>query len=292
MRNSKTRCSSTLTTRICFRSGDADARKSAEGFCNFEAEDIRGLPIGEAIVRLGETQNDFNIRVVPTPTLDPAIAVQKYDELLTLSARQFGPPAITGGLPAGPARTALVPHPQNVGEDFPSKPVREQPPPNSSPAPETSSSLPGRGGREHKYLQQLIKRLGEERGFRATIEASLKDHSGQIDVLLEQEGMSIAFEVSVSTPAEHEREKLRKCLSSGYSRIAFLVSKGRGAQARFRNALMEGLSQEEKDRTTTLTPEELPDYNRGICAAARPYQIRSSRVIAFAFRMRPRRRKK
>ncbi len=78
----------------------------------------------------------------------------------------------------------------------------------------------GRGGAEHKYLQHLIKRLAEERGFRATIEDTAGD--GKADVVLRRGKISIACEVSITTDVEHEIANLKKCQGGGFSRILFV----------------------------------------------------------------------
>ena len=48
-------------------------------------------------------------------------------------------------------------------------------------APEVAEPpLAGRGGRQHKYLQELIKRLGESRGYRSTVEKQILGGAGQV----------------------------------------------------------------------------------------------------------------
>lgn len=74
----------------------------------------------------------------------------------------------------------------------------------------------------HKYVQHLVKRLAEERGFRATIEGAAG--AGQADVLLERDGFRVGCEISVTTDATHEIENLRKCVSAGFSRVLFISS--------------------------------------------------------------------
>jgi hypothetical protein len=53
-------------TRIVFRVVDEDARRVADGFAFFVAEDIVALGRGEAIVRAGRADQDFNSQI-PTP---------------------------------------------------------------------------------------------------------------------------------------------------------------------------------------------------------------------------------
>ena len=38
-------------TRICFRVGDSDAKRFADGFAFFESEDLQNLNTGEAIAK-------------------------------------------------------------------------------------------------------------------------------------------------------------------------------------------------------------------------------------------------
>jgi len=48
--------------RICFRLGDVDSKKLESGFSTFEQKDLQSLGIGEAIVRVGKSTDDFNIQ--------------------------------------------------------------------------------------------------------------------------------------------------------------------------------------------------------------------------------------
>jgi hypothetical protein len=49
----------------------------------------------------------------------------------------------------------------------------------------------GKGGREYKYLQTLIKKMAEERGYRAIIEQMTPDALGSVDVGLEKDGKKL-----------------------------------------------------------------------------------------------------
>ncbi len=118
----------------------------------------------------------------------------------------------------------------------------------------------GKGGPQHRYLQSLVKELASAQGIKATIEAPLPDGSGQVDVLLERDGVLAAVEISVSTPVEHEIENVRKCLAAGYPRIAVVLAKSRATQTRYEAAIVETLSEDERKRVSFHTPEEIPDY--------------------------------
>jgi hypothetical protein len=118
----------------------------------------------------------------------------------------------------------------------------------------------GKGGKQHRYLQALIKELAEQQGLKATIEASLPGAPGQIDVLIERDGPLAAFEISVSTPVEHEKENLRKCLASDCPRVAVVLAKAKSVQKSYRAALEEAVPEGKRHRVSYLTPEELPAF--------------------------------
>ncbi len=169
----------------------------------------------------------------------------------------------------------------------PSRERREEPSPASTPAPPAappikgserpsarSPRLPiearelGKGGPRHRYLQSLVKELAEQQGFRATVEAPIA--CGQVDVLLERDGLRVAVEVSVTTPVEQERANLRKCLDAGFGRVAVVLAKSRTTSGRYRAALLETLSAEERERVSLLAPEDLPDFIAALAPAPPP----------------------
>jgi hypothetical protein len=118
----------------------------------------------------------------------------------------------------------------------------------------------GKGGKQHRYLQALIKELAEQQGLKATIEAPLSSGGGQVDVLVERDGILAAIEISVTTPVEHERENLRKCLACDYPRVAVVLAKSKRAESAYRAALKEVVGEGDRERVSFLTPEELPTY--------------------------------
>jgi hypothetical protein len=145
----------------------------------------------------------------------------------------------------------------------PAAPVPEAAKPKPArPAPQEA----GKGGQKHRYLQSLVKELGEQQGFRAVVEAALPD-GGQVDVLLSRDGVRAAFEVSVTTPAAWEQENVRKCLAAGYERVALVLAKSPRTQSTFRATITEGLTVEERERVSFLAPEDIPDYIVGLAPA-------------------------
>lgn len=148
-----------------------------------------------------------------------------------------------------------------------------------------SPSEPGKGGAQHRYLQSLIRELGQQQGFRATIEAMVA--GGQADVLLERDGLRIAFEVSVTTPTDQEATNLRKCLAAGVDQVALVGVKSRATGARFRDAVLATVDAADRDRVAFLAPEALPDYIQALSPPPDPsdhvvkgYRVKVRRVVA------------
>jgi hypothetical protein len=107
--------------------------------------------------------------------------------------------------------------PAEVEEPVTTQAPRRPPP---SPPPE-----PGKGGPQHKYVQQLLRTLANERGFRVVIEEPVP--GGQVDVGLHRENLSIACEISVTSTAEYEAQNLAKCLRAGFGRVWAIVPDAR-----------------------------------------------------------------
>lgn len=231
-------------TRIVFRVGEQDARKLAEGFSFFEAGDIAKLGRGEAIVRLGAAGSDFNLSTYPAPRFEDGEAEGIRASLIELSRERYGTPleALKATLVEQYAAKSksvadagvIKPVEEGVAEPEETVPTPPAASEVQTPAPEKkrkakteagrklAPDMPssGRGGQEHKYLQHLVKRLAEERGFRAAIEDQAGD--GRADVVLRKESLSFGVEISITTDVEHEAANLEKCLQAGFTHVLFV----------------------------------------------------------------------
>lgn len=65
-----------------------------------------------------------------------------------------------------------------------------------------------------------MKRLGEERGFRATIEDQAGE--GRADVVLRKESVTVDVEISITTDTGHYAENISKCLGASLSHVLFV----------------------------------------------------------------------
>ena len=117
----------------------------------------------------------------------------------------------------------------------------------------------GRGGTQHRDIQQLIKSIGHDFGFGVEVEAPCKQSGGAIDVLLSGEQTIIAVEVSVTTGAEHELENLKKCLNENTDQV-LCVSPDDAHRLDIQNLCIERLSQSQLKRITFLNPQSVSDF--------------------------------
>ena len=247
-------------TRVCFRLGDFDAKKLEEGFSVFKAKDLQNLSVGEAIVRMERAEYDFNLKTVSLPPVEPLVAAARRDLIVAASRERYAAKRdeveamirarhAEGGMePEAPGRKTRirVEVPLPVGKVVPQSP-------EEAPAPQP----PGRGGEHHKYLQQLIKRWAEGRGYQVTLEKPVLDGLGIIDVVLEKNGLApVACEISITTPVEHELKNAEKCLVAGYEHV-FLVAPDKDALARVRARASSVLTPAQLKKVRFVLPEEV-----------------------------------
>lgn len=159
---------------------------------------------------------------------------------------------------------AVAPLPQPAGacelESVDEPAVRIVRAPASS-APIEARSVGG-GGVKHKYIEHLIKELGEERGFRAAVEEQIHDGAGRVDVILRRDELSLAFEISVTTTKDHELENVEKCLALPFSRVVVVTSHARRLKS-LSAYIATSLDEEERKRVRFLLPEELSTFLDG-----------------------------
>ncbi|MEA2692384.1 MAG: hypothetical protein QOJ16_1771, partial [Acidobacteriota bacterium] len=247
-------------TRIVFRVGEEDARRLEKGFSVFTAADLVNLGVGEALCRIDRADHDFNLRTIPLPPLEAAVASAGREAIRKYSRERYGrrleeeaspPPPQPPPVPPPPQPAAAVsPEPAASRRVVHRAPVSRQPKP---PAPL------GRGGPEHQYLQELLKRFAEAKGYRVTIEEPILEGRGSVDVALVQGSRSLACEISVTSTVEQEVGNVEKCLSAGFSHVA-VVSLKSGRLKRIRAAVEQRLGDAALSRVSFVTPEEFATF--------------------------------
>src|SRR6185295_12257469 len=77
-------------TRICFALGDEDARTLGRSFSFFTEDDLSNLSTGEAIVRMGRKEHDFNLRTLPLARGDTEARETRRQDIRTCSLVRWG----------------------------------------------------------------------------------------------------------------------------------------------------------------------------------------------------------
>ncbi|MBI3818856.1 MAG: type IV secretion system DNA-binding domain-containing protein [Planctomycetes bacterium] len=267
--------------RVCFRLGDEDARKFAQGTTDFEQADFMNLGIGEAICRVERGDQAFNIRVSKPAAVDRDIAAERVNLIRKSSREKFGTPReqtnaafaarlevredIATRLNTDPQPTSNVVEPKRAPSSVDkivapkaAAASAETKQPTAQPPCAPGETIrdkrePGRGGAQHKYLQSLVKHYAEVHGFRATIEAAVD--GGRVDVLLERTDAKIACEISVTSTPEQEVGNLQKCIASGCARVV-LLSPSRRVLQQTEALAKTSLDRAALARVVFFTPEE------------------------------------
>lgn len=186
---------------------------------------------------------------VPRPVPPAPPAAPPMQPLSSSVAPQSAAPVSVPLSPVEAMSTPVPPAP--IAPPLPLPPV---------PVPESKS---GGGGVKHRYLQSLVKELGEARGFRVGIEEEVHDGAGRVDVLLSRGNLVLAFEISVTTTKDHELGNIEKCLAlTEVKHVVMLVSNGkrqRSLAAHVGGALEEG----DRKRVSFLLPEDVPGFLDG-----------------------------
>jgi hypothetical protein len=251
-------------TRICFRLGDFDAEKFQGGFSYFDASDLKNLGVGEAIVRVERSEYDFNLSSYRAPSVASEVASLKREKIVTLTRERYGRAMPRAEIPASQAEYARIPitpveksvprAPSGIREEF-----RPEPRPTLAAQKEFIPSedlTTQKSFSQHRYLQTLIKRMAEQRGYRAVTEEPTSDGSGRVDVGLEREGKRIACEISVTTNDVHELQNIEKCLKAGYEKVLVCSPDKKNLDA-IQRLTSEKLEIADREKVLFFSPDEL-----------------------------------
>ena len=261
-----------VATVVSFAVGASDAKRLCRemvGEVNGEPipldpRELLSLRVGDAWCRI--SRNVLFLHTRPAPEHGPA-AVR--DEVIRRSRLRYGverqePIAVPSVTPEQHARPSSVPIPTAETSATPLELVpvpdevrtverapRKEPPRLIEAVP----SSPGRGGPQHKYLQELLKRWAAAHEWRATIEEQILDGLGSVDVALRNGDRSVACEIAVTTTPEHEVGNVQKCLAAGFDRV-IVVSPEKKTLNKVRQKAGSVLSEVELGRVHFCAPEE------------------------------------
>ena len=195
----------------------------------------------------------------------PVMEDEDFDAIVAKNRQRYsGEPSFGTGLPETSPEPTPSTQPDPTPTPTPHVPVAEEtvittrdtPPPQEKPRPQvTPKEKPvlGRGGKQHKYLQGLIKKLAEERGYRSTIEQKIT--GGSVDVSLEKDNKRIACEISVTTSPEHELGNIQKCLAADYDTVIVLTSETKHLR-KLKQHAQDKLSAKEIEKVQFFLPDD------------------------------------
>lgn len=250
-------------TRICFRLGDTDAKRFASGFSYFEASDLENLNIGEAIGRIERPEYDFSLSTLPAPYMEPQLAESNKVAVIGCSRDSYGTPKQEVERLLDTLREVLHEEPESIPAQPPTspKPISVTAPPQkpievSAGSPEIAAKAKSES--QHRYLQTLIKKMAEARGYKAIIEQPTPDGSGRVDVHLERNTKRIAVEICNTTEAEWEVHNIEKCFNAGYEVIVACSNEKKSLRSIQNKA--ETLSGQIREKLLFLEPEQFFAY--------------------------------
>lgn len=220
-------------TRICFRVGDDDAKKLADGFSFFEARDLQNLETGQAICRVERSDYDFNLAVARAEEPSEADATKRRQAVAAASRKKYGTPRAeveatlyeeihfeeqqSAATPSrGTPRGGRQARPQAPEAPPVPEPAPGTPPPASAPPP------PGDQGQEekpHTALKDRIGREAESLDYAVSFEDPIPGGEQRVDVVLRRGRRVVACEVSLKNAVEDEVANIRKCLKAGFRQV-------------------------------------------------------------------------
>lgn len=153
-----------------------------------------------------------------------------------------------------PVKTSISVKPkvEKVAEVKTEKPVKEKELIKQESKTDTQSEIKnevvkvkpqGKGGTQHQYLQNLTKKIGQERGYHSIIENSVFGGLGAVDISLDGFDKKIAIEVSVNTQGKWESSNISKCFSASFDYVIILSS-----ERQHPNKIKDDISSEFKDK--------------------------------------------
>lgn len=234
-------------TRICFRLGDADSEKFASGFSFFDSKALQNLGVGEAIARVERAEYDFNLEVERVPAVDQKTAEHRRRAILQNTRENFAKgkeeveaELIAGNFSASKAAGTKEDKPK-TSESTQGKATQETASDRQSQKQEAAdrSTEPVPQSKEentHRYLQNILKRIGEDNGFVVRLEQQVFGGIGRIDVVLEAKSLRIACEIANTNTAQYEIQNIQKGLAAGFDKVVVISNDKRHLTSIRKNA--------------------------------------------------------
>lgn len=241
-----------ITTRIVFRVGEPDAKKLQDGFSGFDFTDLQNLGRGEAVVRIEQPQYDCSLETIPLEDVSTEQKETNKEAVITNTRKQYSASkaevekmiqeslnltatkeekqtndvkektipiekthAIQDIAPAEEVQSAKQIEEEGKAAPTLQEPIKEQKPAKTKEVKEEIAKVE-KDISTHRYLQTLVKKMAEARGYTAVLEMQLPDGNGNVDVLLTRDNKTIAIEICITTDPEWEMHNIEKCIKAKY----------------------------------------------------------------------------
>jgi len=219
------------------------------------ADALVSLPVGEGFARLGSGACALKVRFAPPiEKPDP----QAGERIRQVSYKTYAAPPV----PPRPATASTVPTSAAAGN---------HPAAGSGTEDANRRQAPGRGGQQHKLLQDLARQWGEERGFRATIEEMILGGAGRVDVALARGQIRVAIEVAITTTPTQVAATVNKSLAADFGYVVVLSPNPallRQVDARIAQDVVAG----DRSKVHLLAPDDLRSFLARLPGGAEPDQ--------------------
>jgi hypothetical protein len=224
------------------------------------------------------------LHMVPAPLPSPRRGAPAKQPAKRITSAEPSPPSAPDPPPTVAAPQTEPPAPRPTVVEPPAVDTTPRPvPPRKAVAAFAAPPPLGRGGKEHKYLQNLIKEFAVSKGYHAVIEEQILDGAGRVDVSLIKDELRVACEISVTTGRDHELGNIEKCLAADYTHVLFISTDPRHVKAMAQLAVgqFEG---DERGKIYFVSPEEglaLLDGWTGTSVAptVRGYKVRTTTAV-------------
>lgn len=219
--------------KIAFRVGEPDAKQLHSSFTHFESSDLQNLGKGEAIVAIEQPQFDCSLTTNILPSIDQdekedAVEyVTEYCRVMYAKKREEVEKNLYDSLQHDEKQEQrkqdIKPPKENT------KPTRENiivPKAENEEAKQHSSkedaTIKEPSTSAHRYIQMLVKKMAESRGYKALVEETIPGNKGKVDILLSKDNKTIAIEICSTTNAEWECHNINKCVEAKFDTVVSL----------------------------------------------------------------------
>ena len=253
-----------INNRIVFRVGEPDAKKLQDGFSDFDFIDLQNLGRGEAIIRIEQPQYDCSLDTLMLTNVDAEARQKNIESVITHTRKQYATSKVE--VEKLLLQSFNFDIPELVQEEVISKPkpIEKEEKPKEEASPVTKEIKPPKQEHPkvekdlstHRYLQTLVKKMAEARGYTAVLEMQILDGAGHVDVLLAKEGKTIAVEICNTTDADWEMHNMQKCIASNYDTVISLCGDPRQLE-KIKKKCIEGIQGLEQKQVHFFTPDAL-----------------------------------